>query len=306
MKLHLAGVQYSPYGGGPLAIPMNDPVQHCANCGNPLAERGGFCSVCGWALPPRSGADAATDLPTDREAVDVPWTVVHITAGLFLFLGILFVAAFSARAIGPSFPKYEAALETWVAVHLLAIGVGAVVWIMGVRRAPRPLRALGLIRPYTPTWLSALWSVGALGFSIGATFLYGLVVEGLGLESLRPPDVNTDVIFPGVGILLTLQALALVTPITEEILFRGFALRGLMNRMGAGPAVVSHGAGVQRFPPGYSNYGPDISDRVGFGLGLCKDRFTVALHSGACGSKCHCVGGGQGGIVDARYCSPAT
>ena len=36
-----------------------------------------------------------------------------------------------------------------------------------------------------------------------------------------------------------MQALALVTPVSEEVLFRGFVLRGLLGRIGAGPAIVS-------------------------------------------------------------------
>ena len=168
----------------------------------------------------------------------MPWTVLHITAGLFLFLGLLFIAAFSARAIGPLYPEHEAALETWVAVHLLAVGVGLVVWFLGLRMASFPARALGLIRPRDPVWQTVLWSAGALLFGIGTTFLYGFIADSLGLDALRPPDIETDVIFPGLGILLTLQALALVTPVSEEVLFRGFVLRGLLGRMGPGPAVV--------------------------------------------------------------------
>ncbi len=204
-----------------------------------LCRHGRILPACGFVIPSMEdkGTDEGKNPGTDT--VEVPWTVVHITAGLFFFLGALFIAAFSARAIGPAFPEYEAAAETWIAVHLLAIGVALVVWFMGVRRASHPLQALGLKRPSSPFLLSLLLSVGALAASMGATFLYGFIVEQLELEVLRPPEIEADVIFPGWGILLTLQALALVTPISEEVLFRGFVLRGVLERMGEGPSIVA-------------------------------------------------------------------
>ncbi len=169
----------------------------------------------------------------------VPWTVGQISIALFLFIAVLFAAAFMARAVGPLYPRYEPALETWVAVHLLAAGVGLIVWFMGVRQSPLPLRALGLVRPRVSLPWSALLTLVALGFSIAATFLYGLVVESLDIDILRPREVRTEAIFPGLGFLLTFQALAVVTPVSEEVLFRGFVLRGLLGRIGIGPAIVS-------------------------------------------------------------------
>lgn len=169
----------------------------------------------------------------------VPWSIGQVSIALFLFVGVLFAAAFIARAIGPLYPKYEVALETWIAVHLLAAGIGLLVWFMGVRQSPFPLQALRLVPPTVSLPRSALLTLVALGFSIVATFLYGLIIDSLELEALRPPEIRTEAIFPGIGFLLTLQALALVTPISEEVLFRGFVLRGLLGRIGAGPAIVS-------------------------------------------------------------------
>ena len=177
--------------------------------------------------------------PVRVPAAGVPWSVAQIAAGLFLFLAALFAAAFVARAVGPFFPRHEPAVETWVAVHLVGIGVALVVWFMGLRLASSPRRAIGMTRPRTSLALSGVLAVAALAFSIGTTFLYGLAIDRLGLEALRPPEINPEAIFPGAGILLTLQALALVTPLSEEVLFRGFVLRGLVFRIGTGPAIVS-------------------------------------------------------------------
>ena len=210
---------------------MTEPDLYCDNCGRRSGGSDPVCAGCGARLP------AAT--PPDPAIAQPPWTVWDITAALFLFLALLFAVAFSAPAIGLLLPAYETAFTAWVAVHLLAACALFVVWLMGLRKAAAPFRVLRLTRPVIALRRAALLSLAALAFSILATFLYGLVVDRLGLEALRPPEIDADVLFPGAGILLTLQALALVTPVAEEVLFRGFVLRGLLDRMGPGPAVVA-------------------------------------------------------------------
>lgn len=213
---------------------MTNPDLHCANCGVLSGSGDRFCVGCGAQLSP---ADVA--VPLSGKAGEVPWTVGHITAGLFLFLALLFAVALTVPAVGSLYPAQEAALQTWVAVHLLALGIGAVVWFLGARLAVSPARALGLTRPKTSPGMSALLALAALAVSILATFAYGFFVDRLGLEFLRPPEIDGATIFPGIGILLTLQALAVVTPVSEELLFRGFALRGMLRSVGPGPAVVA-------------------------------------------------------------------
>ena len=105
--------------------------------------------------------------------------------------------------------------------------------------AVSPARALGFVAPRTSLGMASLLALAALAASILGTFAYGLAVDALGMEFLRPPEIEDSTIFPGVGILLTLQALAVVTPLSEELLFRGFALRGMIRSIGPGPAVVA-------------------------------------------------------------------
>lgn len=213
---------------------MNTAEPHCPGCGRRYAPGELHCAVCGVGLSAGGG-----DSPPGAGACEVPWNAAHVAIGLFLFLVLLFLAAFSAGAIGNLYPAYEAALTTWAAVHLLALCAVATVWLMGLRHADSPLRAIGLVRPQTTLPATARWVLGGLGFSILATFAYSLVVNRLGVEALQPPEIDPEIIFPGAGILLTLQALALVTPLSEEILFRGFVLRGLLRTIGPGPAVVA-------------------------------------------------------------------
>ena len=213
---------------------MTTADKHCPACGLRCSPGDTVCTACGTGL---TGDGNVSQPETAPDAV--PWTVVHITSGLFLFLGLLFIAAFSARAIGVLYPSQETALQTWVAVHLLGICALGTVWLMGLRHAASPLQAIGLVRPQTSLPVTVLWAVGALGFSILTTFVYGLVVDRLGVDALRPPEIEPEIIFSGAGVLLTLQALVLVTPLSEEILFRGFVLRGLLQNIGTGPAVVA-------------------------------------------------------------------
>ncbi len=210
---------------------MTNSDSKCPSCGYALAQGDQFCTGCGA----RQGEGPVFP---EADPEEVPWTVLHITGGLFLFLGLLFVSALVARGAGRLYPSQEPALEAWVAVHALAVSALGTVWLMGLRHSDSQLRALRLVRPRTTVPATAALAVGALGFSIGATFLYGLVVDQLGIEALRPREVEAELIFPGAGILLTLQALALITPISEEVLFRGFVLRGVLQSIGAGPAVV--------------------------------------------------------------------
>ena len=72
--------------------------------------------------------------------------------------------------------------------------------------------------------------LGVLATSLVATSGYAGIVDSLGWEMLVPPDVDSDIIFDGPAILLTFQALAFVTPLGEEIFFRGFIFRGLMSK----------------------------------------------------------------------------
>lgn len=213
---------------------MNDSNSdvNCTDCGRLASAEELFCAGCGVGLEPAEGDPAG-----DENAA--PWSVAYVSAGLFLFLGLLIATAFVANALGKLVSEYEQAFKAWLGVHLLALSIGGIVWFLGGRLAQSPLRALGLTAPRTEPGLTTALTAAALAASILLTFAYGFVVDRLDLDYLRPPDIDGDIIFPGVGILLTLQALSVVTPISEELLFRGFALRGLLRSMGPGPAVVA-------------------------------------------------------------------
>ena len=214
----------------------------CPHCGSQTIPGVQFCARCGGRLAEVEAGAVSEAAGANGTAVDTegpPWSVTFVTAGLFLFLGVLVAAAFIGGAVGSLLPEYELAVKTLVGIHVLALGIGAIVWLLGARMSSSPLAALGLGAPSIPVGVAGVLTVAALAASMLVTFVYGFAVDRLGLEFLRPPEINDEILFPGVGALLTFQALVLVTPFSEELLFRGFALRGLLRSIGPGPAVVA-------------------------------------------------------------------
>lgn len=207
---------------------------HCANCGRTSGAGEIYCVGCGWRLP-RTDAAAGAAGGDGAPA----WGARQVALGLLLFLTALILAVFVAGGVGGLYPAQSLALANWTGAHLVAGGAALIVWLLGARRSARPWRALGLTRPRTSAPRSALLAAAALGFSILATFLYRAALDWLGLERLRPPEVDGELFFSGAAVALTFQAVALVTPVSEEIMFRGFALRGLLPALGPGPAVVA-------------------------------------------------------------------
>lgn len=207
---------------------------HCANCGRISGAGEIYCVGCGKRLPRTDGAAGAPD----RGGAPA-WGAPQVALGLLLFLTTLIVALFVAGGVGGLYPAQSLALGSWAGVHVVAVGVALIVWFLGARRTARPWRALGLARPRTSAAVTGLLAAAALGFSILATFLYRAALDLLGLEMLRPTAVDGALLFPGAAAALTFQAVAVVTPVSEEIMFRGFALRGLLAAIGPGPAVVA-------------------------------------------------------------------
>ena len=219
--------------GAVVAAVMMDFDLHCAKCGRTSGADALHCAGCGARLP---RADGGGRYRGGTGGAD--WGTRQVAVGLLLFLGLLLLAALVSGGGGAFYPAQERALATWVGVHVLAWGVAPIVWFLGARRSADPRRALGLMRPRTSGALTAALTAGALGVSLLAAAVYGAVVDVLGLEALRPPEVDDDAFFSGAAILLTFQAVAGVTPVSEEIMFRSFALRGLLRDIGPGPAVV--------------------------------------------------------------------
>ena len=82
---------------------------------------------------------------------------------------------------------------------------------------------------------------GVIVLSLVFTAAYSLLMQKYGPDILRPPDQG-EIVLPGAGALITFLVLAVWTPLTEEIFFRGFIFSGLSRSWGAPRAILISGA----------------------------------------------------------------
>ena len=215
---------------------------YCANCGIRSIDGASYCHSCGHRL------DLSGPLPATGGQVhgagprSVPWRGGQV--GLGILLVVIFLIPVTAVAVGIDhwMERYDEATIAWVGVHLMGLAIIAVVWRLGIRRYRAPLSVLGLVPAGFPSAQTVLMTFGILGASLAFTVVYAALMELIDLEIFSPPDIPSDIAFPGVAAVFTFQALALVTPLTEELFFRGFIFAGLIPRMGVGWAIVASAA----------------------------------------------------------------
>ena len=237
----------------------NEP-SYCSNCGCVWSVRQNFCSNCGYRLVKAFETVNALDETVDFQDLDVgftkepgfpdslgkmpksmggvTWSGGQIVLGIIIVILALFSVAIVSSLLASIYPAEEDALATWISVHLMLLVIIATVWHFGLRHAMYPLAVLRLGRVQLPQKRTVLMTLGVLTTSLVATSFYAGIVDSLGWEILVPPDVDSDIIFDGPAILLTFQALAFVTPLGEEIFFRGFIFRGLLSKMSPWIAIA--------------------------------------------------------------------
>ena len=211
----------------------------CSLCGRDWGTEQNFCPACGYF----SAGTGAPNFSAPADRADhrmgaVTWGGWQIAAGIIAVMISLFAAAAAAFAIGALYPAQEDAVATWISVHLMALGIVATVWYLGLRHSPDPLAVLRLSGVKWPRKRTVLLMLGVLAASLMATSIYSIIVESLGLDRFSTPDVESDIFFDGTAVLLTYQALAFITPMSEEIFFRGFIFRGLLPKMGPWGAIT--------------------------------------------------------------------
>ena len=127
---------------------------------------------------------------------------------------------------------------TALGTGILALAQLALVWLLALRAWPPHLPAIGLARARIRRWRALAASVIVFAANLGFAQLYAMATIALGWDFLTPPDLPTDLLLPGGWVIFSVVALAVATPVAEEIFFRGFVLRGLTNSWGFGPALV--------------------------------------------------------------------
>ena len=222
-------------------------MAYCPNCGQQGAPDAAYCYTCGGFM----GVPQATPPPDRSGAADgpggVPWSARHVGLGIVAVGALSVPAAYVAVYIGRQVEQYEEAMSTWLGVHLVGLVVIGAVWYLGIRAFDARWSALGLRPPATPWPRAALWAVGTLAASLAASVFYVTIIDFFDAEVLSPPDIPSDIAFPGLAALFTFQALAVTTPVVEEIFFRGFVFAGLTRRLGAWRAMVVSSAVFSAF-----------------------------------------------------------
>ena len=212
----------------------------CSQCGSHWGTGQNFCPECGYF----SAGTGAPELgaPADRVGQRmgaVAWGGWQVAAGIIVVMISLFAAAAAAFAIGSLYPEQQDAVATWISVHLMGLAIVATVWYLGLRHSRDPLAVLRLSGVQWPRKRTILLMFGVLAASLIATHIYSVIVEWLDLDQFATPDVDSDIFFDGPAVLLTFQALAFITPISEELFFRGFIFRGLLPKMGPWGAIAA-------------------------------------------------------------------
>jgi membrane protease YdiL (CAAX protease family)/uncharacterized RDD family membrane protein YckC len=198
----------------------------------------------GWTMGPARPPQPAPLIPTARDATEpqatrASWTwtdVVPVLITLFpVMFGANWLAEASAQGLRISAGSGGAVALTY-ADEIAVYGASLLLIVVLVRgRRHTPLTALGLRLPAWP-WLAA-------GLPLGFA-AYFLQEVGGGISRIILPAANTTNQCVGIrgefggSVVLTLLAVAVIAPVSEEIIFRGFTFRWLQGRLPLWGAVL--------------------------------------------------------------------
>ena len=195
-------------------------VSYCAHCGSPLPRGCAACPDCGQPAPTRPAAT----LHPPRQPGD--WGIWPVFLGLLALLPpVLLVALLTATPI--PLPLLTAAS----AVLMGAVQV-ALVWALALRSRRPSFQLIGLAASSRPLPFTVVATLAAMAGSIGFSWLYVQTATLFGWEMLLPEPPPVGILLPGGLVIFSFIALAVWTPLAEEIFFRGFVMSGLVNRWG--------------------------------------------------------------------------
>lgn len=183
-----------------------------------------------------------------RSRTDQPitWTALEaVSVGIFIYFFSQFAASVIV-AIYPGMRQWTAVQATEWLEHSVTAQFALVLLIQIIsllllraflRRRQRSFQAIGLIKP-------RLRDAGYALLGFGVYFLSYLVVIA-SLQRLIPSlnlEQEQDILFSlttsGAALVLVFVALVLLTPLTEEILTRGFLYSGLRTKFAIVPAAI--------------------------------------------------------------------
>ena len=226
-------------------------LPYCSRCGRVWEKGQSRCAECEYyAVSPPETPVITASVVEDRCSSNnsggrstprlggVPWGGWQIAAGIILVIASLFLAAQISSVLGSLYPEQEKALATWITVHVMAMAIVATIWGLGLRHSRYPFVVLGITRVQMPRKRTVFVMLGVLGVCLIATSVYSVIVDYLGLDKMSVPEFETH-FFEGPAVVLTFQALVFITPMGEELFFRGFIFRGLLTPLGPWGAIAA-------------------------------------------------------------------
>ena len=202
----------------------------CPHCDNGVADSSNFCGVCGVALSLNIDSQQS---PPQMALGLAPWKGGEVALGVFIMIMAMVLLAAVFLSLTDS---DDTAIQVWASSNLMGLAILGVVWFLGMKSINADLRStlrlLGLNSPRTNLRFSALLTMGTFAASFSAAWLFFTMMDWLNADWLAPPEYPPDMVFSGAASVFTFQALAVWTPITEEIFFRGFIFTGLVSRLG--------------------------------------------------------------------------
>jgi membrane protease YdiL (CAAX protease family) len=198
----------------------------------------------GWTMGPARPPQPAPLIPTARDATEpqatrASWTWTDVVPVLITLFPVMFGANWLAEATAQGLrisAGSSGAVALTYADEIAVYGASLLLIVVLVRgRRHTPLTALGLRLPAWP-WLAA-------GLPLGFA-AYFLQEVGGGISRVILPAANTTNQCVGIrgefggSVVLTLLAVAVIAPVSEEIIFRGFTFRWLQRRLPLWGAVL--------------------------------------------------------------------
>ena len=210
------------------------PDSYCTRCGRPATPGAIVCPICALPTP--------TPTPTPPPRTPGDWGVWPVLVGLLALLTPVLLIALLAQAPIPL------SLLTALSAALLGLVQIALVWALAVR-SPHPSPALlELVGLTTIRWpprraiRNIIATLTAMAASIAFSWLYTTTVGALGWDFLLPEPPPAGIILPGGLAVFSFIALAVWTPLAEELFFRGFVMSGLIHRFGLTAGLIASAA----------------------------------------------------------------
>lgn len=168
---------------------------------------------------------------TEHGFDDVRWHIRDIILGSVVAIVVTsFALVLIGLAVAVTGRGDPGPVETLAAAASEALII-YVVWRLAVRRyATGGWAAMGLRSPTSIVAL-LLFPVILLG-SLGFTALYEMAVSSIGVVSLEPEHLPSEMFGEGALRLVTVAITSLLIPFVEELFFRGFLFAGLAARFG--------------------------------------------------------------------------